>query len=593
MTTRPELVGSVGMAASTHWLASASAMSILEAGGNAADAAVAGGFVLQVVEPHLCGPGGDLPILVWSESQHEVSVICGQGVSPAAATIERMRQLGLDTVPGTGMLPAAVPGAFDAWLTLLQQHGSMTLRQVLEPALHYASDGHPLLGRAAATIATVSDMFSTEWTSSAALWMPEGRVPQAGERFRNPVLADTYRRIIAEAEGAGSDREAQIDAARRAWYQGFVAEQIDAFVATTDVMDASGERHRGLLTGDDLAAWHATIEAPSSFDYGEYTVFKTGPWGQGPVFLQQLALLKNTDIARLTPGSVEWVHTVVEAGKLAFADREAWYGDPRFTDVPLDDLLSSVYNAERSALITEHASLELRPGNPGGREARMPRLQASATSGGIGLGEPTVEKSGQTRGDTCHIDVVDKHGMMISATPSGGWLQSSPTIPSLGFCLGTRGQMFWLEEDLPNSLRPGARPRTTLSPSFAMRDGKPWMAFGTPGGDGQDQWSLQFFLNVVHGGKGGGMNLQEAIDAPAFLSTHAPDSFAPRLAHPGGLIIESRVGHETIRELERRGHRVEVAPPWSQGRLSAVARDGGWLKAAANSRGNQGYAVGR
>jgi gamma-glutamyltranspeptidase/glutathione hydrolase len=591
MTTRPELIGSVGMAASTHWLASASAMSILERGGNAADAAVTGGFVLQVVEPHLCGPGGDLPILVWSESEQEVSVICGQGVSPAAATIERMRRLGLDTIPGTGMLPAVVPGAFDAWLTLLQQHGTMTIRQVLEPALHYASDGHPLLERAAATIATVSDLFSSQWTSSAALWMPEGRVPQAGERFKNPVLADTYRRIIAEAESAGSSRDAQIDAARRAWYQGFVAEQIDTFVANNDVMDASGERHTGLLTGDDLAAWHATVEAPSSFDYGEYTVFKTGPWGQGPVFLQQLALLKNTDITHLTPGSAEWVHTIVEAGKLAFADREAWYGDPHFTDVPLDDLLSPEYNTERGALIHQEASLELRPGNPAGRDARMPRVEASAGAGGVttGLGEPTVEKSGQTRGDTCHIDVVDKNGMMISATPSGGWLQSSPTIPSLGFCLGTRGQMFWLEEGLPNSLRPGARPRTTLSPSFALRDGEPWMAFGTPGGDGQDQWSLQFFLNVVHGG----MNLQEAIDAPAFLSTHAPDSFAPRLAHPGGLTIESRAGHETIRELERRGHRVEVAPPWSQGRLSAVAREGGWLKAAANSRGNQGYAVGR
>ncbi|WP_409349989.1 gamma-glutamyltransferase family protein [Rathayibacter soli] len=601
MSTRPELIGSFGMAASTHWLASAVAMSILERGGNAADAAVAGGFVLQVVEPHLNGPGGDAPILVWSESDRAVSVICGQGVAPAAASIERMLALGVEAIPGTGMLPAVVPGAFDAWLTLLERHGTMTLRQVLEPAIHYADDGHPLLPSAAATIARVEALFRGEWTTSAALWLPDGHVPQPGARVRNRALAATFRRVLAEAESAGTSRQAQIDGARRSWYQGFVAEAIERFVANTEVMDATGSRHRGLLTGDDLASWHATIESPVSFAYGRYTVFKTQTWGQGPVFLQQLALLEATDLSETEPGSADWIHTIVEAGKLAFADREAWYGDPQFTDVPLTDLLSPEYNAQRRILITADASLELRPGSPGGRAVRMPPLPASADHGwkttdevriggaAAGLGEPTVAPDGITRGDTCHIDVVDAAGMMISATPSGGWLQSSPTIPSLGFCLGTRGQMFWLQHGLANSLRPGARPRTTLSPSFALRDGEPWMAFGTPGGDSQDQWSLQFFLSLVHGGR----NLQETIDAPAFHSDHAPDSFAPRASHPGQLVVESRIGADVIEDLRRRGHRVVVGPPWSEGRLSVVARDGGWLKAAANSRGNQGYAVGR
>ncbi|KIF73036.1 gamma-glutamyltransferase, partial [Streptomyces sp. 150FB] len=206
-----------------------------------------------------------------------------------------------------------------------------------------------------------------------------------------------------------------------------------------------------------------------------------------------------------------------------------------------------------------------------------------------GAGEPTVAPTGETRGDTCHLDVADSSGMMISATPSGGWLQSSPTIPGLGFCLSTRGQMFWVEQGLPNSLRPGARPRTTLTPSMALRDGKPWLAFGTPGGDFQDQWSLHFFLNVVHGG----MNLQEAIDAPEFHTTHVPNSFYPRDIHPGHLLLEDRFDPAVVAELRGRGHRTETGESWSLGHVSAVAREDGWLKAAANPRGAQGYAVGR
>lgn len=590
-TTRPELIGNVGMVATTHWLASATGMSMLERGGNAADAAAAAGFVLQVVEPHLNGPGGEVPILVWSETDRKVSTICGQGVSAATATVESLSELGLDLMPGTGLLPTVVPGAFGAWTLLLEQHGSLTLREVLEPAIHYLEKGHPILEAVSAALESVQAMFKAEWPSSAATWLPNGTVPESGACFTNPVMARTYRRILEESEAAGGSRERQLQAARNSWYQGFVAEAIGDFCRNTEVMDTSGERHSGMLTADDLASWKPTVEEPTTLDYENYTVCKTGPWGQGPVLLQQLALLKGFDLAAMGSGSADWVHTIIESSKLAFADREAWYGDPDFTDVPVSALLSESYNDERRKLITPVASRDLRPGNPDAREARLPVYPDPdvGSSSVAGVGEPTVAHGRESKGDTCHIDVVDSNGMMISATPSGGWFQASPTVPDLGFCLSTRGQMFWLEEGLPNSLRPSARPRTTLTPSFVLRDGQPWLAFGTPGGDSQDQWSLQFFLNVVHGK----MNLQEAIDAPAFHSTHMPSSFYPRDSYPAEVYMEDRFSPGVIAELRRRGHGVVLRDGWSEGRLSAVSRDGGWLKAAANPRGNQGYAVGR
>jgi gamma-glutamyltranspeptidase/glutathione hydrolase len=588
LITRPELVGDFGMVASTHWLASNTGMSVLERGGNAADAAAAAAFVLQVVEPHLNGPGGEVPILLWDKGSENVGVICGQGVAPQAATTARFAELGLDLVPGTGLLPAVVPGAFGAWMLLVQRWGTWRLRDVLEPAITLAANGHPLLARVSEAITSVADLFTEHWPTSAATWLTRSGAPAAGSRFRNPVLARTYQRIVDEAEARAGDREGQLTAAREVWYQGFVAEAIGAFCAGNELMDTSGRPHRGLLTADDLAAWEPSVEQPQTFDYDRYTVCKTGPWGQGPVFLQQLALLAHTDLNRMEPLSADWVHTIIEASKLAFADREAFYGDPRFTDVPVTDLLNPAYNARRAALIGEHASLEQRPGSPGGRTPLMPTRWSSLNGEQPGVGEPTAA-SGTVRGDTCHLDVVDAEGMMIAATPSGGWLQSSPTIPDLGFCLSMRGQMFWLEDGLPNSIRPGARPRTTLSPSMALREGEPYLAFGTPGGDMQDQWTLHFFLNVVHGG----MNLQQALDAPEFHSLHMASSFYPRTAEPGRVLAEETLGADVLADLRHRGHDVAVGEPWSLGRTSAVARDDGWLKAGANARGGQGYAAGR
>jgi gamma-glutamyltranspeptidase/glutathione hydrolase len=573
-TTRPVLRGTFGMVAATHWLAAGSGMRMLELGGNAFDAAVAAGFVLQVVEPHQNGPGGDLPAVYWSAADSAPRVLCAQGVAPAAAHAGAFG--GLELIPGNGMLPAVVPGAFDGWMLLLRDHGTLPLREVLAPAIAYAHGGFPATAELEEDVALWEPIFRTEWPSSAEVWLRRGG-PRRGLPFSLPALAVTYMRIVDEAEDASRDRDGQIEAARDAFYRGWVAEAIDRFVAASEVMDVSGERHRGLLTGDDLARWRATMEEPVTLDHAGLTVCKPGPWSQGPVFLQQLALLDGFDLEAMD--AAEYVHTVVECAKLAFADREAWYGDPAFADVPLDELLSAGYAGERRRLVGDTASLELRPGSPGGR---VPALFGGG-GGAAGVHGAPVGS------DTCHVSTADRFGNVVSATPSGGWLRSSPTIPELGFCLGTRGQMFWLDEGLPNGIAPGKRPRTTLSPGLALRDGEPALAFGTPGGDAQDQWSLQFFLAWA-----GGAGLQAAIDAPKFTSAHVPSSFYPRAARPGAVTAEGRLGADVIAALRARGHDVTMADDWSLSRLVAAGREpSGMLVAAADARGMLRYAAGR
>jgi gamma-glutamyltranspeptidase/glutathione hydrolase len=589
-TTRPELAGTFGMVASTHWLASAAGMAVLEADGNAFDAAVATGLVLQVVEPHLNGPGGEVPIIGYSADDGGEFVVDGQGVAPAAATLEVFSALDLDLVPGNGLLPAMVPGAFGAWMLLLQRYGRLRLGDVMRYAIGYAADGYPMLPGASAAIGAMAETFNRHWPTSAEIYLADG-TPAAGDRFANKALADTYARILAEAQAASADRDAQIEAARRAWYEGFVAAAIDDFVASAEIMDVTGRPNHGLLRGSDLAGWKASVEEPVRFGFRGLTVCKTGPWGQGPVFCQQLALLDGFDLDDLRPGSPELIHTVTEAAKLAFADREAWYGDPRHTDVPITDLLSADYSDDRRQLMTDKASGELVPGSPGGRQPGLPGYALSGGSVaplGSGTGEPT-RGAALGPGDTCHLDIADRFGNLVSATPSGGWLQSSPVVPGLGFCLGTRGQMFALTPGFASSLAPGRRPRTTLSPSLVLRDGEPYMAFGTPGGDQQDQWTMGFFLNHT----AYGMNLQQSIDFPAYHTDHFPSSFYPRGSIPRSLTVESRNDQHVVDELSARGHETTVSPPWSLGRISAVTRDRGFLRAGANPRGMQGYAVGR
>jgi gamma-glutamyltranspeptidase/glutathione hydrolase len=591
-TTRPEIEGTFGVVTSTHWIGTAVGMGVLERGGNAFDAAVATAFTLQVVEPHLNGPGGDVPVILHDVRKDKTEVICGQGPAPGKATLAHYRGLGLDMVPGTGLLAACVPGMFDTWMLLLRDYGTMRLADVLAPAIFYAGQGHPLVERANATIATVEQLFREHWPTSAAVYLPGGKVPATGTIFTNKTLAETYARVLREAESAGGDRMAQIERARKVWSQGFVAEVIDRFCRTQEVMDVSGRRNRGVLSGDDMARWQAHIEAPLTYDYGRYTVCKPGPWAQGPVMLQQLALLKGFDFTDADPTSTEFVHLLVECSKLAYADREKFYGDPDFAEVPMATLLSDAYNDERRKLITHEASLDLRPGSVEGFGAVVTLRREDGPRravGSMGAGEPTVGRVGEMRGDTVHFDIVDQAGNMVTATPSGGWLQSSPVIPDLGFCLGTRAQMFWLEEGHPAALAPGKRPRTTLSPTLALRDGEPYLAWGSPGGDQQDQWTTQLFMRHVHAG----MNLQEAIDAPAWHSEHFPISFWPRTARPGVLVVEGRLPQATVKELEHRGHLVEVDADWCEGRLTAASRDGRRRRAAANPRGMQGYAAGR
>ncbi|WP_224278045.1 gamma-glutamyltransferase family protein [Streptomyces sp. LS1784] len=619
-TTRPTLQGTFGMAASSHWLATAAAMAVLEDGGNAFDAAAAAGFTLQVVEPHMNGPAGEVPIIL-APAGGRPQVLCGQGGAPAGATIGHYTALGLDEVPGTGPLAAAVPGAFDAWLLLLRDHGTKRLSEVLRYAIGYAAHGHPALPAIGAAVVAVREQFERHWPSSAALYLPDGRPPTAGALLRNAGLAATWRRLLAEAESAGAGREQQIDAARRVWRQGFVAAALAEFAARP-AMDTSGVPHAGVLTADDLAAFEATYEEPVSYEWGGWTVCKPGLWSQGPVFLQQLALLPD-QFGQDGPeyGGPEYLHALIEGGKLAMADREAWYGDnTEHAEVAMADLLDPAYSAERRSLIGEFASAELRPGRPGGRAPRLGRRAVAAPRTGdwamaLGGGEPsvtgpsvtdpgapgdqvgpTIAADGATNGDTCHVDVVDRWGNMVSATPSGGWLQSSPVVPELGFPLGTRLQMAQLEPGLPNSLTPGRRPRTTLSPSLALRDGEPVLAFGTPGGDAQDQWTLHFFLAVaLRPAVRGGLDLQGAVDAPNWHQEGFPSSFHPHAMDPARVVVESRIGDAAITELRRRRHRVRVAGPWSEGRVCAVARDPrtGLLSAAADPRGMQGYAAGR
>lgn len=572
MRTRPPLQGSFGAVASTHWLASAAGMAVLERGGNAADAAAAAGFVLHVVEPHLNGPGGDLPVIV-REPGREPRVLCGQGVTPQAATIERMRAEGVDAIPGTGQLAAVVPGAVPAWLVLLRDLGTWAPEDVLAFAIELAERGHRVLPRVARTIADRADFFRAHWRASAELWADP--VPEAWSTIRNPALARTYRRLADAGRGLG--REAACDAAIAAWSEGFVAEAIDVH-AREALVDGTGEAHAGLLTGDDLAGWRPTWEPTMSMPWRGTTVHKVGAWSQGPALLAQLGILEPLLPERADAFDADLVHLAAEAAKLAFADRDAWFGD----GADLARLLAPEYLAERRAGIGDRASTELRPGALRG-EPRMPRVDAAPQEGGrpAGAGEPT-------RGDTCHIDVADRDGLVISATPSGGWLQSAPAIAELGFCLGTRAQMLWLEEGLPTSLAPGIRPRTTLSPTLLVDDDGTAGALGTPGGDQQDQWQLTMLLGM----RVLGLDAQAAIDAPSWHVTHLVSSFEPRVWEPGGLHVESRLGEPVIAELRRRGHDVTDAGAWSLGRLSFASHaPDGTIRAASNPRDEQGYAA--
>ncbi len=572
-------------------------MAILEKGGNSFDAAVTAGFVLQVVEPHFNGPGGDVSIVAHQAGTSNARAVCGQGPMPMAATPGKFRELGVRQVPGSGLLPACVPGAMGAWLRLLAEFGTIRLADALEPAICYATDGFPLFPGMARAISVLAPLFATEWLTSGEVYLPGGTAPAAGSRFRNPLLANTYRRLLKEAEAASSGREGQIDAAHDAFYRGFVAEAIDAFVPRQEVLDATGRRHRGMLTGADLANWKPDVEPALHQQYRGHDVFKPGPWSQGPVFAQQLALLESFELGEMQFGGPDYLHTVAECAKLAFADREAWYGDPAYTDVPIDALLDPAYSRERRKLITDYASPKLRPGSPLGRTPYLPKYPIVDGPSPwdadwlrqLDNGLPTIVELTNARADTCCVAVADRHGNLVAAVPSGGWLKSSPAIPELGFALGTRGQTMHLTEGHPNSLAPGKRPRTTLSPTVVLREGQPFLAFGTPGGDQQDQYTLEFFLSVVDFG----LDTQAAVEATTFFIGQPPSSFVPHESRPRVLVVERSCPPEVVAELERRGHVVDLVPVLSLGKVCAAGFDAAdqLVLAAASPRGCQPYAA--
>jgi gamma-glutamyltranspeptidase/glutathione hydrolase len=562
MTTwYPQVMGREAMIATEHYLSAAAGARIFAKGGNAIDAAVAATLVEGVVNPHMHTIGGEAPMLIYLANARRVVAINGNMTAPGRATIDHYRALGLKLMPPEGLLAAGVPAAFDALAVALREFGTMPFAEVVAPAMALCEDGMPMHHGLAGDGETPQDLsgligtasirfnakkFREKWPTSASVYMPGGELPRTGDIIRNPALAKFFQRLAdAEAAARNRGREAAIDAARDRFYRGDIARDIVKW------SDANG----GLLAEHDLATFTTKIEAPVSADYRGVTVHKCQPWSQGPVFLQQLRLLEGFKLAAMGHNSGDYIHHLVEAAKLAFADREQYYGDPVFTRVPMEALISQQYaDLRRSLIDARHASMDQRPGDPVGMRALLNRDGADARSWGPG---------------TIHVTAADGRGNMIAVTASGGWIPSSPVIDTLGFPLGSRMQTFFLDEHHANALRPGKRPRTTLTPSLATRNGDPFLSFGTPGGDQQDQWTLQFFLNLVEFG----MGVQEAIEAPRFSTAHFPSTFYPHNAHPGLLRLEDRIPQGVCADLSARGHRVEVRPPWCEGHVLAIQFD--------------------
>ena len=578
---RPMIQARREVVSSGHYLATQIGMDVLGRGGNAMDAAAAVGLALTVLKPHQNGIGGEVPTLIYSTNDAKVWALSGHGVAPRAATLEHFAGYGLDVVPGDGFLPALVPPAPATWLALLARFGTMRLADVLTPAVELASSGYAMYEALRAAIERTAQRFVDEWATSAETWLADGRARASGEVLRLPEWAATFRTLL-DAEAKHADRDAGLRAAHDAFYRGEIAERIVDFCRSTPIRDASGEAHTGLLTMEDLADYAPRFEEPVRTDYHGLTVCKCSSWTQGPVLLAALNLLEGCDLAAMGRNSADYIHTVVECMKLAYADREFYYGDPAFVDVPLARLLSKDYAAQRRGLVDpQAASMELRPGG-------RPAIRAESVGD---VDRALASAAGCDGGDTTKLEVIDRAGNMVSATPSGGWLMSSPVIPTVGFPLGTRGQMFSLVAGHPNCLAPGKRPRTTLTPSLATRDGRGVLAFGSPGGDSQDQWALQFLLNVLEFD----MPLQHAVEAPTFWSTHWPNSFYPRKGDPGALHVEGRIDESVRDELAARGHVVKVEGDFSGGNTLAAAIDAqtGVRRAAASPRLEPAYAAGR
>jgi gamma-glutamyltranspeptidase/glutathione hydrolase len=536
---------------------------ILAAGGNAIDAGVASVFAAAVVEISHFGLGGESPIIIYSAREGRVVVINGQGPAPKAASPALFG--GKIAIPGNGPLGATIPAVVDAAALALERYGTKSLGEVLAPAIALA-DGFPMydfLSRYLQSERKASEPY--EW--SIRTYYPEGRVTQAGEIFRQPNLARTLRALAAAEQAAlsrGADRAAAIQAGRDAFYKGDIASRMVAAVR------AAG----GVMSEEDLASYRGKVEDAASVSYRGYTVHKAGFWNQGPALLQTLTILEGFDLAKMGLGSADAIHTIVEAIKLAFADRDHYYADPDFARVPGVALLSADYARVRRALIDPaRSSTEHRPGDP---ERLAPRL---ATPSSVAVGAPEREP-----GDTTAIEVVDKEGNLFSATPSSGWLLGGAFVAGdTGVPMSNRMQAFRLDPESPNVLAGGKRPRTTLTPTVVLKDGKPFLAIGTPGGDSQDQQILLVLLNIIDFG----LDVQAAIEAPRVNSLHPQSSFDDHRAQPGVLEVERTLRPEVIEELRRRGHILRLRPAYgiSTGIVAAgVDPATGMLRGGADPR---------
>jgi gamma-glutamyltranspeptidase/glutathione hydrolase len=586
-------MGTNGMVAATHYLASQAGFHCLKQGGNAVDAGATMWFCLTILEPHLVGVAGESPILLYSADEEKVIAVNGQGPSPKLATIEWFQNQSYDMIPPDGFLPAVVPAAFDAWIRTLDNYGTMTLENVMNPAIDLAAKGFPMYpemrrsltepnqqvgvaagdSKAKLRQRSVAERFLEEWPSSAEIFLADGKVPEIGSLTRNVDLAKTFQKIAkTERSARKGGRKAGLEAARNCFYTGWIAEQIVKFMQTFKCRDVYEKDNNGLMTLEDFECYQGRFEDSVSVNYRGYDVHKCGVWTQGPVFLQQLNLLEGFDLQKMGHNTVEYLHTLIECAKLAFADREQYYADPDFVEVPLQKLLSKEYAERRRSLVDpEHASLASRPG----------QLDAAGAS---------TDMEGMFQGDTVHLEAADKFGNMVCATPSGAWISTSPIIPGLGFCMNTRGQMFHLNSKHVERLEPGKRPSTTLSPSLVLKDQKALLTFGTPGADQQDQWTLQFFLNSVDFG----MDLQLSLDRPTVHSTHFAGSFWPHASHPGVMHVEADLSKDVVQGLKDKGHIMVLDEPWSHGRCLAISRnaDTGVMCGAASPRGMKAYAIG-
>lgn len=545
---RPALMGADVMVSSTHYLATTAGMEILKAGGNAIDAGVATGLCINVLEPFLTNFGGVAPIMVYEAGTGKISTISGLGRWPAKASIGWYKDQYDGDMP-EGIPRTVTPAAAGAWLHALARYGTMTFAQVAAPAMELAERGFPVYPRLARVFEEGAAEVAAE-PGLAPTFLPNGRAPRVREVWRQPALARSFKRLM-DAERGAANREAGIEAARRLFYEGEFAE----------TMARHSAAHGGLLTGDDLARFRVGEEPPVSVDFHDYTVYACGPWCQGPVLTQALAVLAGYDLPALGHNSADYLHLVAAALNLGFADRDKFYGDPDFVAVPIEGLLSPGYAAMRREMIDmQRAFPEMPPfGDPRSflRDA-MPHLDVTPYRP-----EPVAAPPGP---DTAYCCVVDKDGNAFSATPSDNTMTDA-FVPELGFSLSTRGSQSWLDPNHASSLQAGKRPRLTPNPALALKDGKLFMPFGCPGGDGQTQAMLQVFLNTAEFG----MNPQQAIEQPRIISESFPNSFWPHGYHPGLLNVEARIPADVRDELARRGHVVNTWGDWSGAACSVCA----------------------